>query len=71
MSPNARWQVADNEIYHIITRGNNRMKIFHGESDFGFYLELIAKYKALYPSLFFCFFLKEESCRLKKSLLEV
>mgnify|MGYP001558251488 FL=1 len=53
MSPNARWQVADQEIYHLITRGNNRMKVFHTDEDFRFYLELIAKYKALHPVLLY------------------
>lgn len=49
MSPNARWYIADNEIYHIITRGNNKMKVFHSKSDFIIYVKLITKYKALYP----------------------
>jgi putative transposase len=53
MSPNARWQVADNEVYHIVTRGNNRMKVFHRSEDFAYYLGLVQKYKKKHPVLLF------------------
>lgn len=35
-------------FYHVITRGNQRQKIFRDEEDFGKYLELLARYKDLY-----------------------
>jgi putative transposase len=35
-------------FYHVITRGNQRQKIFRDEEDFGKYLELLSRYKALY-----------------------
>jgi putative transposase len=33
------------EHYHVITRGNNRQKLFHDDEDFRFYLEQLRKYK--------------------------
>lgn len=33
------------EYYHIISRGNDRQKLFRMEDDFVFYLEQLAKYK--------------------------
>ena len=53
MSPHAREKIGDNEIYHIITRGNNRQNVFQDDSDFQSYLSLIAKYKERYPILLF------------------
>ncbi len=35
-------------FYHVITRGNQRQKIFRDEEDYGKYLELLARYKNLY-----------------------
>jgi len=35
----------DNGIYHVMTRGNNRQKIFQCDSDNLFYLKLLKKYK--------------------------
>jgi len=35
--------------YHIITRGNNRNKIFRDEEDYQYYLDLISKYKKDLP----------------------
>lgn len=53
MSPNARWEIADNAVYHIVTRGNNRMQIFHRPEDFRFYLDVSQKYKRKYPALIY------------------
>jgi len=53
MSPNARWYIADNEIYHVVIRGNNRMQTFSGDQDFLAYLELVKKYKQKFPLLLF------------------
>jgi len=35
-------------VYHILTRGNNRQKLFKDEKDFKKYIELLAKYKEKY-----------------------
>jgi putative transposase len=35
--------------YHIITRGNNRMTVFSSDSDYRYYLELIARFKKELP----------------------
>jgi REP-associated tyrosine transposase len=35
-------------FYHVITRGNQRQKIFRDKEDFGKYLELLSRYKDLY-----------------------
>jgi REP element-mobilizing transposase RayT len=35
-------------FYHVITRGNQRQKIFRGEEDYRQYLEILARYKNLY-----------------------
>jgi len=36
-------------FYHIMTRGNNKNKIFLSEADYQYYLQLLAKYKAELP----------------------
>lgn len=53
MSPNARWTIADDAVYHIVTRGNNQMQVFHHSEDFRSYLEMIQKYKQKYPILIY------------------
>ena len=53
MSPNARWQVQDDQIYHIVTRGNNRMRVFHDTKDFAYYLKLIQDYQTKCAILLF------------------
>ena len=45
MSPNARMEIGDNKTYHLVTRGNNRVDVFHGDDDFEFFLRLLGKYK--------------------------
>jgi len=49
MIPNARKPIIDGEIYHLITRGNNRKKVFWDEDDYQVYLDLIKEYKERYP----------------------
>ncbi|HEB02452.1 MAG TPA: hypothetical protein ENI12_04390, partial [Nitrospirae bacterium] len=42
-------RIAPNEyIYHVLTRGNNRMDAFHDEQDFIRYRETLGKYKEKY-----------------------
>lgn len=36
-------------FYHIMTRGNNRHKVFKSDDDYQYFLELIARYKADHP----------------------
>jgi REP element-mobilizing transposase RayT len=38
----------DGAFYHVITRGNQRQKIFRDEKDYGKYLEILARYKSQY-----------------------
>jgi REP element-mobilizing transposase RayT len=47
MSPNARWHIADDAIYHIVTRGNNRMTVFRTEDDFQVYVDAVDRYRKL------------------------
>lgn len=70
MSPNARWQVADNEIYHVIARGNDRRQIFHTDSDFRHYLKLLEKYKVLYPVFLFHYCLMSNHIHLLLKVLQ-
>lgn len=36
-------------FYHIMTRGNNRHKVFRSDNDYQYFLELITRYKADHP----------------------
>ena len=36
------------QVYHILTRGNNRQDIFKDEKDFKKYIEILKRYKANY-----------------------
>ena len=38
----------EENVYHILTRGNNRQDIFKGESDYRKYIEILQKYKERY-----------------------
>ncbi|MDP3791417.1 MAG: transposase [Candidatus Omnitrophota bacterium] len=40
--------VLDNVLYHIMTRGNQKQKVFIEESDFGEYLDRVRRYKRKY-----------------------
>ena len=53
MSPDARGYVGENEIYHVINRGNNRMRLFHEQADFLFFLDLMKQYKAFFPIILY------------------
>ena len=46
--PRAARFTIDNGIYHVMTRGNNRQKIFQCDSDNLIYLKLLRKYKIKY-----------------------
>ncbi|MBI4708133.1 MAG: transposase [Candidatus Omnitrophica bacterium] len=35
-------------LYHVITRGNQRQKIFRDEKDYKKYLEILSEYKKQY-----------------------
>ncbi len=42
-------RIAPNEyIYHILTRGNNRQRVFKEEKDYEKYLEILRRYKEKY-----------------------
>ena len=47
----------DGAFYHVITRGNQRQKIFKDESDFKKYLEILSKYKRQYKYSLYAFVL--------------
>ncbi|MBA4373868.1 MAG: hypothetical protein C0402_13545 [Thermodesulfovibrio sp.] len=44
-------------FYHVITRGNRRQKIFRDEEDFRKYIQILARYKALYKYLLYAYVL--------------
>ena len=41
--------LADNHIYHILNRGNNKQRIFSKQQDYEAFADLIKKAKKLYP----------------------
>jgi putative transposase len=41
--------LADNQVYHILNRGNGRQDVFHKPEDFAVFIKLIAEAKARYP----------------------
>jgi len=45
----------DNVYYHIITRGNQKQKVFEDASDYQRYLSLVARYKKKFCFKLFCF----------------
>jgi putative transposase len=47
----------DGAFYHVITRGNQRQKIFKDESDFKKYLEILSEYKWRYKYNLYAFVL--------------
>jgi putative transposase len=49
MAPDAKAQVQDETTHNVITRGNNKMQVFHDSSDFKRYLKLFKRYQELYP----------------------
>jgi len=40
---------ADDLVYHVITRGNNKMRAFHSDDDYNKYLDILRKYKKEIP----------------------
>jgi len=36
------------QVYHVLTRGNNRQNVFEDKKDFRRYLELLLRYKEKY-----------------------
>jgi putative transposase len=47
--PRAARVLADNEVYHVLNRGNGRSDVFHTPEDFQAFVNLIAKAKERYP----------------------
>ncbi len=41
--------LADNQVYHILNRGNGRQEVFHKPEDFAAFVRLIAEAKRKYP----------------------
>ncbi|MHB8881196.1 MAG: transposase [Thermodesulfovibrionales bacterium] len=44
-------------FYHVITRGNQRRKIFRDEGDFEKYIEILSRYKAMYKCRLYAYVL--------------
>lgn len=44
-------------LYHVVTRGNQRQKIFKGLADYQKYLELLERYKDRYPFFLYAYVL--------------
>ena len=70
MSPDARGYVGNDEIYHVINRGNNRMRLFHGQADFIFFLDLMKQYKALFPIVLYHYCLMSNHVHLLVKTIE-
>lgn len=47
--------LADNFVYHILNRGNNKQKIFHKEQDYKAFINLMIKAKKRYSVKFFAY----------------
>ena len=47
--PRKHRTLVDGGIYHVISRGHNRCRLFHSSKDYGVYKELLRKYKARFP----------------------
>jgi len=47
--PRAARALADNEVYHVLNRGNGRADVFHKPEDFAAFVRLIAEAKERYP----------------------
>ena len=44
-------------FYHVITRGNQRQKVFRDNEDFQKYLDILSRYKDLYKYLLYAYVL--------------
>lgn len=47
--PRAARTLRDNEVYHVLNRGNGRAEVFHRPADFAAFVKLIAEAKQRYP----------------------
>jgi putative transposase len=47
--PRAGRGLADNEIYHVLNRGNGRADVFHKPADFAAFIKLIGETKGELP----------------------
>jgi len=47
--PRAGRVVADNEVYHVLNRGNGRAEVFHKPEDFAAFVALIGEAKERFP----------------------
>ncbi|WP_157671910.1 transposase [Desulfuromonas soudanensis] len=41
--------MADNEVYHVLNRGNGRAEVFHKPADFAAFVTLIGEAKERFP----------------------
>ena len=49
-------------IFHILTRGNNRLNVFRDEIDYQKYLEILHRYRKKYQFKVYHYVLMRESC---------
>jgi len=47
--PRAARTLGDNEVYHVLNRGNGRAEVFHKPEDFAAFVRLIGEAKERYP----------------------
>ncbi|OGW75729.1 MAG: hypothetical protein A2Z72_03430 [Omnitrophica bacterium RBG_13_46_9] len=47
--PRCRRIKADDVVYHIVTRGNNKMRAFHDDKDYHAYYDILRKYRKEVP----------------------
>lgn len=47
--PRSARLIPEEGIFHVITRGNNRMEVFHEDEDYGKYLEILSSIQSLHP----------------------
>ncbi len=58
-------------LYHVISRGNRKQKIFGDERDFETYLSYLTEYKTKYPFYLYAFALMRNHCHLLLEVKEV
>jgi putative transposase len=51
--PRSARLIPEEGIFHVITRGNNRMDVFHGDEDYGKYLEILSAVQSSDPFLLY------------------
>lgn len=47
--PRSARSIPEEGVFHVITRGNNRMDVFHGAEDYGKYLEILQAVRSQHP----------------------